>query len=191
MARRSAAKTRVAARAAPRSAPARAVFQGLQPLSQAPHLALQALRLAHRAPHLAHRALQRRPPARPSDAGAPPSLACLSDADCADTIACNGKERCQTGACVSGAPIACATGLQCTEHGAAAASCDFATPGRWLTFLGSDTGQFPFELRATAVGRRQAQRVGLHQHRRRRQRPINSSTSTAGRATAGTSSSTT
>lgn len=82
------------------------------------------------------------------EGGALPTNACQTDADCADTLACNGQEHCDAGQCRAGAALSCGAGLHCVEQGAGTASCDYKVAGRWLTFLGSDTGLFPFELRA-------------------------------------------
>jgi len=84
----------------------------------------------------------------PDSAGAGPTSACQADSDCADGRACNGDEHCAAGQCQAGKPVSCGMDLSCVEHGTAASSCDYGVPGRWLTFLGSDTGLFPFELRA-------------------------------------------
>lgn len=51
------------------------------------------------------------------------SLACMTDADCDDGRACNGRERCEPGArnadargCVSGTPVSCPTNQVCVER---------------------------------------------------------------------------
>lgn len=87
----------------------------------------------------------------PTEAGAPGTARCQTNAECKDTLGCNGSERCVDGQCEAGPALSCPTGLQCTEHGAGNASCDYATPGRWLTYLGSETGLFPFGLRAVRL----------------------------------------
>jgi hypothetical protein len=51
------------------------------------------------------------------------SLTCLTDTDCDDGRACNGRERCEPGAhnadargCVAGTPVTCPTNQVCMEH---------------------------------------------------------------------------
>jgi hypothetical protein len=51
------------------------------------------------------------------------SLTCVTDADCDDGRACNGRERCEPGArnadargCVAGVPVACPTNQVCMER---------------------------------------------------------------------------
>jgi hypothetical protein len=93
---------------------------------------------------------------------------CKGDQDCADALACNGQERCVAGACQSGVALTCGADLHCVEHAASAASCDYTEPGRWLSFLGSDTGLFPFELRALrligdVVGENHSKSISLSQ----------------------------
>jgi hypothetical protein len=91
------------------------------------------------------------PVAGGDSAGAAPTSGCHTDADCADGHACNGDERCVAGQCQAGKPVRCGTDLSCVEHEGGTASCDYGTPGRWFTFLGSNTGLFPFELRASRL----------------------------------------
>ncbi len=52
--------------------------------------------------------------ATPFRAAIPPCVACTSDGDCADGVACNGAETCQAGTCAAGTPINCSgAGDQC------------------------------------------------------------------------------
>ena len=54
------------------------------------------------------------------DAGAPdtgtPDAGCTGAADCDDGLTCNGTERCELGACVSGTPPICDDGVACTVN---------------------------------------------------------------------------
>lgn len=84
-------------------------------------------------------------------AGAGPTSSCQVDAECVDGRACNGDERCIAGQCQAGKPLECGKDLSCVEHGTGAPSCDYGVPGRWLTFIGSNTGTAPFELRASRL----------------------------------------
>lgn len=49
------------------------------------------------------------------DTGTPPE--CTTDLDCADTLACNGTERCVGGMCTGGVAIDCDDGFACTVDG--------------------------------------------------------------------------
>ena len=50
----------------------------------------------------------------PIDLG-PPRPGCTSDAECSDSIACNGVELCARGVCIAGAPPRCDDGVDCTD----------------------------------------------------------------------------
>jgi hypothetical protein len=61
------------------------------------------------------------------------SAKCEADADCDDHVSCNGVERCEQAACVSGTSTSCADPLSCHER-SGAPSCEFARSGPWFTF---------------------------------------------------------
>jgi hypothetical protein len=59
---------------------------------------------------------------------------CQVDADCADSSACNGDERCTAGRCESSDPVVCPLEMECADR-AAVASCEFSTQSPWLIFV--------------------------------------------------------
>ena len=73
------------------------------------------------------------PPARPDAAE------CLTDDECDDGKACNGKERCQNGACRTGTALKCPDELSCVE-GAESAACEFEEQSPWLLFFDNAGG---------------------------------------------------
>ena len=87
-------------------------------------------------------------PGDATEAGQAGATRCTSDLDCTDSLACNGKERCRAGQCEPGTTVECGPSLHCAEDGSSGSRCEYSTPGRWLAFIGSYTGLFPFELRA-------------------------------------------
>jgi hypothetical protein len=60
--------------------------------------------------------------------------ACQVDADCADSSACNGEERCTAGRCESFESIACPSEMECADR-AAVASCEYSMQSPWLVFV--------------------------------------------------------
>lgn len=59
------------------------------------------------------------PDSGPPDSGQVGDGGCTSDAECDDADACNGRERCEAGACVTSTGLECDDGDNCTED-----SCD-------------------------------------------------------------------
>jgi hypothetical protein len=71
---------------------------------------------------------------RPSGFESSELPACKVDADCADSSACNGEERCTAGRCESSESIVCPSEMECADR-AAVASCEYSTQSPWLVFV--------------------------------------------------------
>lgn len=50
----------------------------------------------------------------PGDSKSNPVVACEKDSDCADTVFCNGEEKCSDGVCAAGTKVDCSDGIECT-----------------------------------------------------------------------------
>jgi hypothetical protein len=81
-----------------------------------------------------------RPDSGPPDSGQGDG-GCTSDADCDDADACNGRERCEAGACVASAALECNDGDNCTED-----SCDASAGCQNVLTDGDDDGFAPASL---------------------------------------------
>jgi Tol biopolymer transport system component len=89
---------------------------------------------------------------------------CESDADCDDALACNGRERCQMGACEQEEPIECTHGTTCVEDGSEDGACEFVDQGSWVVFLSdAQTPALfePYAIRERLVGKEEPIKLGI------------------------------
>ena len=89
-------------------------------------------------------------------AGGPEPAVCARDADCADSLSCNGDEHCRAGKCAAGEPVPCELGTRCFEQGGAP-ECRYETPSPWL--LIEDFGRL-WGLPVRELGQREMALVG-------------------------------
>lgn len=92
------------------------------------------------------------PDSGPPDSGTVGDGGCASDADCDDADACNGRERCAAGTCVTSAALDCDDGDNCTED-----SCD-ASAGCQNTLIDADGDGFAPASLGTCTTRPSASR---------------------------------